>query len=170
MMCTVRALPTYDEAAALPGVPRRPVPAAYGDSNGHMNVRHYLGTFDDAEWELFGPHGLDTEASHGGGLFALEQYLTYRREVLVGAEVSVHLRVVGRDERMLHLVSYLLDHDEGRVAASMEALEAYVDHGTRRLAPFPAPAAAELDRLAAEHRALPWRPDLSGAMALRGAR
>ncbi len=170
MMCTVRALPTYDEAARLPGAPRRRVGEELGDSNGHMNVRHYLGTFDDAEWELFGPHGLDTDATYGGGLFALEQFLTYRREVLVGAEVSVHVRVLARAERMLHLVSYLLDHEHARVAASMEALEAYVDHGTRRLAPFPAPAAAELDRLVHEQSRLPWTPQLSGAIELKQTR
>ncbi|GAB3991112.1 thioesterase family protein [Nocardioides marmoraquaticus] len=166
----MRALPSYEEALALPSGPRLRVPAERVDTNGHLNVRHYLGTFDDAEWTLFEDLGLAADGAGGGNVFALEQYLTYRREVLVGAEVSVHLRVVGRDERMLHLVTYLLDHGERRVAASLEGLEAYVDHGTRRMAAFPDDVAAALNRWASEHAALAWSPELSGAMGLRGAR
>ena len=76
-------------------------------------------------------------------MFALEQFLTYRREVLVGDEVAVHLRLLDREPRMLHLVSYLVNHTRGEVAASMESLEAYVDYGTRRMSPVPrAPRAA----------------------------
>ena len=85
-------------------------------------------------------------------------------------ETDLLVRVVARDERMLHLVTYLLDHGERHVAASLEGLEAYVDHSTRRMAPFPGPVGAALDRWAAEHAALPWAPRLSGAMGLRGPR
>lgn len=169
MMRPVRALPSYDEALGLPAGPRRVVPAEHADGNGHLNVRHYLGAFDDAEWELWEGLGLPADGSTGGNVFALEQYLTYRREVLVGAEVSVHVRVVGRDARMLHVVSYLLDHDQRHVAASLEALEAYVDHTTRRMAPLPDEVGTALDGWAAEHAVLPWAPELSGAMGLRVA-
>lgn len=170
MMWSVRALPSYEEALALPSGPRVRVPAEQTDTNGHLNVRHYLGTFDDAEWTLFEDLGLAADGRGGGNVFALEQYLTYRREVLAGAEVSVHVRVVARDERMLHLVTYLVDHGEQHVAASLEGLEAYVDHASRRMAPFPGPVGAALDRWAGEHALLPWTPELSGAMGLRGAR
>ena len=69
-------------------------------------------------------------------MFALEQHLTYRREVLVGDEVAVHLRLLARSEKLVHLVSYLVNHTRQEVAASMEALEAYVAYDTRRAAPF----------------------------------
>lgn len=170
MMYAVRPLPTYAEALDLPGAPRVPVAEGQADSNDHMNVRHYLATFDDAEWLLFGGIGLDEQASSGGNVFALEQHLSYRREVLVGQQVSVHLRVVGRDARMLHLVSYLLNHDTGEVAASLESLEAYVDHGTRRVAAFPETVGAALDDWAAAHAELDWTPALSGCIAMKGDR
>lgn len=169
MMSTVRPLPTYAEASALPSAPAIRVGPETADANGHLNVRHYLATFDDAEWLLFAELGLDESGSSGGNVFALEQLLSYRREVLVGQEVSVHLRVVGHDARMLHVVSYLLNHDTREVAASIEGLEAYVDHTSRRMAPFPDDVAAALDRWAREHAALPWSPVLSGAIALKGA-
>lgn len=166
MMSLVRALPTYDETTALPGTPPTEVSPAVVDANGHMNVRHYLATLDDAEWVLLEQVGLDAAGSTGGNVFALEQHLTYRREVTAGQQVSVHLRILGRDHRMVHLVSYLVVHDAQEVAASLESLDAYVDHTTRRMSPFPVEVAAGLDRWIADHRALPWTPELSGALAL----
>ncbi len=168
----MRALPTYDEATGLPAAPSRRVPEEYGDGNGHLNVRHYLGILDDAEWIVFDEFGAGNEASEAGigGMFALEQFLTYRREVLVGDEVAVHLRLLAREPRMLHLVSYLVNRTRGEVAASMESLEAYVDYGTRRMSPFPEAAGLRLDELIAQNAALPWQPELTGAIALPGTK
>jgi hypothetical protein len=47
-----RSFPTYDNALALPGAHARVVPAEFGDGNGHLNVRHYLGIFDDVALAL----------------------------------------------------------------------------------------------------------------------
>ncbi|MEZ5095791.1 MAG: thioesterase family protein [Nocardioides sp.] len=167
-MARTRALPSYDEVVALPRGHRVTVPPEHGDPNGHLNVRHYLGLFDDAEWVVFEGVDLGSDlAERGvGGIFALEQHLTYRREVLVGDEVSVHLRFVGRTEQLMHLVSYLANHTRREVAASMEALDGYVDFGTRRLAPVPQPQASGLDRLLEQAAGLPWTPALSGSISL----
>lgn len=164
-----RPLPSYDDVLVLPAAPTRVVPAEFGDGNGHLNVRHYLGIFDDAEWALFDAIGAGTEASAAGtgGMFALEQFLTYRREVLVGDEVAVHLRLLARSEKVIHFVSYLVNRTRREVAASMEALEAYVAYETRRVSPF-SPAAREvLDDWIASQASLP-APALSGAISLGG--
>lgn len=167
-MPRMRTLPTYDDAVLLPGGSRLAVPADYGDLNGHLNVRNYVAIYDDAEWEIFGGMGIGAvEAAAGiGGVFALEQCLTYRREVLVGEEVSSHVRVITRRGALLHAVSYLLNHTRGEVAGSMEALEGWVSFESRRLTPFPDRAAEALDALAAEAAALPWQPQLSGSIRL----
>ena len=164
---TRRWLPSYVDVLALPAAPIRVVPKEFGDGNGHLNVRNYLGILDDAEWTLFDAFGAGNKASTAGigGMFALEQYLTYRHEVLVGAEVAVHVRLVARTEKLLHLVSYLVDHDQQQVAASMEALEAFVGYDTRRATPFGEHAAAVLDDWIHRGRGLP-PPELSGAMSL----
>ncbi len=164
----MRALPTYDEVRQLPCGPRMTVPKEWGDSNGHLNVRHHLGIFDDGEWAIFEALGLGEEhAREGiGGIFALEQHLTYRREVLVGDEVSVHLRLVSRDERLLHLVSYLANHSRAEVAGSMEALNGYVDLKTRRLAAFPAASTIGLDAHITNAGLLAWQPELSGSITI----
>jgi acyl-CoA thioester hydrolase len=166
----MRLLPSYDQVLGLPSGPRAPVPEAYADSNGHLNVRHHLALYDDAEWAIYEPVDLgEAHALAGlGGVFALEQHVTYRREVLVGEDVAVHVRLLARAERLLHLVSYLVNHSRREVAGSLEALEGYVDLHTRRLAPIPAPAAAALDTMVADAEALGWRPELSGSMTLVG--
>lgn len=166
----MRALPSYDEATALRAAPPVVVPEEYADANGHLNVRHHLALYDDAEWSLFDEFGAGSRAAEEGvgGMFALEQHLTYRREVVVGDEVAVQVRMLARDERSLHLVSYLVNLTRGEVAGSMEALEGYVSYATRRLTPWPATSADVLDGWIARDRALPWRPELSGSLAVRG--
>lgn len=162
----MRALPTYDEIQSLPAGHPTVVGDDLADENGHLNVRHYLALYDDAEWVVFGTLDLgDEHAAAGlGGMFALEQHLTYRREVLAGDQVTVRMRLVARTPRMLHLVSYLANDTRREVAGSMEALDAYVDFATRRLSPFPTTGAAGLDRLLADAAALPWSPELSGSI------
>lgn len=162
------ALPTYDQVAGLPAGPTITIPPDFGDANGHLNVRHYLGLFDDAEWALFEPLGLGAEhAAQGiGGVFALEQHLTYRREVGIGDVVQVHLRFLRRSESLVHFVSYLRSETRREVAAGMEALDGYVDFTTRRLAPIPEPAGRQLDAMIAEAAALDWQPSLSGSISL----
>jgi acyl-CoA thioesterase FadM len=164
---SARPLPSYDEVLVLPAAPKRVVPEDFGDGNGHLNVRHYLGILDDAEWVLFDDFGAGSEASSAGtgGMFALEQVLTYRREVLVGDEVAVHVRLLARSEKLIHLVSYLVNHTRREVAASMEALEAFVAYETRRTTPFSPAAQQVLDSWIAQQADLP-APALSGAISL----
>ena len=35
--------PTYQQLDALPAYVQQPVPTAFEDANGHLNVRHYTG-------------------------------------------------------------------------------------------------------------------------------
>ncbi len=162
-----RPLPSYDEVLVLPAAPTRTVPTEFGDGNGHLNVRHYLGIFDDAEWALFDEFGAGNEASEAGigGMFALEQHLSYRREVLVGDVVAVHVRLLARSEKLVHFVSYLANHTRSEVSASMEALEAFVAYDSRQVSPFSADAQQVLDRWIEQQAGMP-APALSGSISL----
>lgn len=161
-------MPSLDHVLALPRTLTRTVTEENADANGHLNVRHYVGLFDDAEWELYDGMGMGAAAAQlgAGGVFMLEQHVTYRREVLVGEEVAVHTRVLDRSDKVLHAIAYLVNVSRGEVAAAMEGLECWVDFTTRRSSPFPAEGAAALDRLIAEAAALDWMPELSGALTL----
>ena len=168
----MRALPTYDQARMLPQALARTVTEANADANGHMNVRHYVGIFDDAEWAYYDGMGMGYAAAQEGtgGIFMLEQHLTYRREVLVGEETSVHVRMLARTDKVLHSIAYLLNHTRHEVAAAMEGLECWVDYDTRRISPFPRQGAVALDELIAEAAALDWVLELSGALTLAKSR
>ncbi len=165
----MRQLPSYDETLSLPTGNPTTVTADLCDENGHLNVRHYLGIYDDGEWTVFGSAGLgDEHAALGhGGIFALEQHVTYRREVLLDQQVTVRLRLLERTDRMLHLVSYLTNDTLREVAGSLEGLYGYVDFDARRLSAFPEAGASALDVHVAEARRLPWQPELAGIFTPR---
>ncbi len=163
-------LPSYADVVALPGSRRRQVPAEFGDANGHMNVRYYLALYDDAEWEIFERMGLGAEHARTDrrGMFALEQHLMYAREVDVAAEVSVHMRLLARSAKVLHLVNYLADHTRGQVAGWIEVIDGYADLDTRRLTQFHSgPGRSALDARLAADRALTWPAATSGCLAVR---
>ena len=141
----MRALPTYDQARMLPQALARTVTEANADANGHMNVRHYVGIFDDAEWAYYDGMGMGYAAAQEGtgGIFMLEQHLTYRREVLVGEETSVDLPGIGSST-----AEVATQAAAGRVPDRIVAL----------------------DELIAEAAALDSVPELSGALTLAKSR
>lgn len=145
------------------------VPPDFEDFNGHMNIAHYLTT---ASWGVeyaYRDAGLaeDRHVVDGLGTFTAEQHLIYRSEVLVGSDVSVRVRFVGRSERALHVQAYLLDDTNRRLSYTMEIVSLHIDFATRRTTPWPAGVAATLDARVAEHADLPWAAPLSGSMAVR---
>ena len=64
------------------------------DHMGHLNVAHYVGKFDEATWTLFAGVGLTAGhfRQNNRGMAALEQHLTYSRELLAGEIVVVRSR------------------------------------------------------------------------------
>ena len=66
------------------------------DHIGHMNVMWYSGNFDEATWQLLAKLGL-TRAhfrEHGTGMAAVEQNITYKRELHAGDIVTVRSSVL----------------------------------------------------------------------------
>src|SRR4051794_13619979 len=62
------------------------------DHMGHMNVMWYVGKFDEATWNLFASFGVTASflRKNHRGMAAVQQNITYRRELLAGDIVSVH--------------------------------------------------------------------------------
>lgn len=164
----MRALPTFDQVLDLPLALSRVITTEYADDNGHMNVRHYVGIFDDAEWEFYDQMGMGYAAAQQGmgGVFMLEQQVTYRREVLVGDEVAVHVRVLERTDKVMHSIAYLINHTRREVSAAMEGLECWVGYDSRRISAFPAEGGQALDRLIEQAAELDWQPELCGSLDL----
>jgi acyl-CoA thioester hydrolase len=161
--------PTYDQLVALPAYAEQPVPVAFEDVNGHLNVRHYTGIasegLDESLVALGIPQNWPVAAGHA--CFSAEHHLTYLSELRTGDAMSARVRLLGRSERAAHALVYLLDDTHRQLSYVMEEIFLHIDMSTRRTAPWPADVAANLDRRVAEDAALPWPVETSGCLGLR---
>lgn len=161
-------LPSADQVLALPAELSCVVPAEFEDTNGHMNIRHYFDLQTRAVARLFERIGYTL--GEGGpriGPFTLEQHLRYHREVLVGHEVSAHLRLVGRTDRLLHGMAFLVSRTEDTLANTFEFVLGNVGLDERRLTPFAASAADAVDREIEQHHHLDWEVPVFSTTGLR---
>jgi len=149
-----------------PPLVRLTVPEAYRDSNGHMNVRWYLAIFDDASDVLHDEMGLTQEyhREHGSGTFDLEHHIQYLSEVMPGEQVAVYVRYAGGSAKRLHYVMFLVNESRGKLAATLECLNAFADLKVRRTAPWPSQAAARIAAGVAVSDGLDWPAPLSGSI------
>jgi acyl-CoA thioester hydrolase len=160
--------PTYEQLAALPAYAEQPVPVAFEDVNGHLNVRHYTGIASEGLDESLVEQGIPPNwPARGHACFSAEHHLTYLAELRTGDRMSARVRLLGRAERAAHAMVYLLDESHQRLSFVMEEIFLHIDMGTRRTAAWPEDVAAALDRRIADEAGLPWEPSVSGSMKLR---
>jgi acyl-CoA thioesterase FadM len=160
--------PTYEQLAELPAYAEQPVPIAFEDANGHLNVRHYTGIASEGLDESLVHQGIPRNwPALGHAVFSAEHHLTYLAEMRTGDRMSTRVRLLGRSERAGHVLVYLLDESHQRLSFVMEEIFLHIDMETRRTAPWPEDVAARLDQRIAEQAELPWEPDVSGSLALR---
>ncbi len=160
--------PSYSQLVDLPAWAEQPVPVAFEDANGHLNVRHYTGIasegLDESLVELGIPQNWPAD---GHACFSAEHHLLYLAELRTGDKMSARVRLLGRSERAAHVLVYLLDDTHERISYVMEEVFLHIDMETRRTAPWPDDVAAALDARIAEHAALPFEAAVSGSMQLR---
>jgi acyl-CoA thioester hydrolase len=127
------------------------------DHNGHMNVAYYTLVFDHAVDAFFDYCGVGAayRDRDGGSTFAVEQHITYNREVLEGDEVRCETRLLGFDEKRLHYYHEMYHVADGYLAATTEFLSLHVDLSTRRVAPMPETVLDRLADILKSHEALP---------------
>ena len=166
---TSTAHPSFAQLVDLPAYAEQPVPVAFEDNNGHLNVRHYLGIGSEGLDESLVDLGIpmDWPLREGHACFAAEHHVTYLHELRTGDRMSVRVRLLGRSERAAHALVYILDETHERVSAVFEEIFLHIDLSDRRTAPWPADVAANLDARIAEDADLPWAPDVSGSLSLR---
>jgi len=134
-----------------------------------MNVRFYL------EYTALGTAGLVEEigitdayrAERRMGLFTAEHHLRYYSELHEGDKLSVHVRVLDRGERSVHMMAFLLDRTRGRLSNTLELTVVHVDMDTRRPVPMPDDIAEAFDALVKASHALSWPTTACGAMGVR---
>lgn len=162
-------LPTVDDLLSLEPVHRVVAPRDWEDLNGHVTVTACFDFHIQAVVRAIGDLGWSEGYMRrtGSSVFTVEQHLNFYDEVMTGHEISGHVRLLDRNERMFHAISILVDHTTGRVANTLELIDAHVDLTTRRTVPFTEDMPRMLDDMLARHRALPWSVPLNTGMGLR---
>jgi acyl-CoA thioester hydrolase len=103
-----------------------------------MNIMWYVGKFDEATWNLFARVGLTPSylRESGRGMAAVQQNITYRRELLAGDIVEIKSSLLEIRERSIRFRHEMRNAETGEVAAVCEITGVHMDREARKSAPF----------------------------------
>jgi acyl-CoA thioester hydrolase len=108
------------------------------DQVGHMNVMWYVGKFDEATWQLFNALGLSPSylKTADRGMAAVDQQISYRRELLAGAVVTVSSRVLDVKEKSILFTHEMVNDETGEIAAVTTIKAVHLDKKIRKSCAF----------------------------------
>jgi acyl-CoA thioester hydrolase len=109
------------------------------DHMGHMNVMWYVGKFDEATWNLFAEMGITAAflKEHHRGMAAVQQNITYKRELLVGSTVAVRSAFLEVRDKVARFVHEMRNAHTGEISAVCVLTGVHMDARTRKSVPFP---------------------------------
>ena len=109
------------------------------DHMGHMNVMWYVGKFDEATWAYFASLGLTPAKlrDNARGMAALEQNLTYKREVLPGDTLEIYTSTVEIKDKTVRFNHEMIDCETGEVVSICELLAVHMDTNARKAIALP---------------------------------
>lgn len=104
------------------------------DHMGHMNVMHYVGKFDQATWNLFSSIGLTGQyfKEQQRGMVALEQNITYSKEVLIGDCIYVESIINSISEKVLKLTHKMYLYPTKELVAKTTIVGLHIDTVKRK--------------------------------------
>ena len=110
------------------------------DHMGHMNVMWYVGKFDEATWNLFAMLGVTAQflKDNGRGMAAVQQNITYKRELHAGDTIIVRSAFVEVREKLAKFVHEMRHAVTGELSAVCVLTGVHIDTQTRKSCPFPA--------------------------------
>ena len=108
------------------------------DHVGHMNVMWYVGKFDEATWNLFARIGLTPSylRESGRGMAAVQQNISYRRELLAGDIVEVRSILLEVRDKVIRFVHEMRNAETGEIAATCELTGVHMDRRARKSVAF----------------------------------
>src|SRR5258706_15838612 len=108
------------------------------DHVGHMNIMWYVGKFDEANWNLFARIGLTPTylRETGRGMAAVQQNITYKRELLAGDIVEVKSVLLEIRDRSIRFRHEMRNAETGEGAAVCEITGVHMDRHARKSTPF----------------------------------
>ena len=109
------------------------------DQVGHLNVAFYVAKFDEATWNLFAEIGMDGTyfRERRGGMGAVDQKLTYSRELYPGDCVVVTTSVVELGPRKITFRHDMKERLSNETAATCTITAVHIQPEVRKAAPFP---------------------------------
>jgi len=110
------------------------------DHMGHMNVMWYVGKFDEATWNLFAEMGMtrDYLANNRRAMAAVQQDISYKRELLSGDVVAVRSGLLEMRDKVARFVHEMRQAHTGEVAADCVLTAVHMDSSARKSTAFPA--------------------------------
>jgi acyl-CoA thioester hydrolase len=123
------------------------------DHMGHMNVMWYVGKFDEATWNLFAAMGVTAAflRENRRGMAAVQQNITYRRELVAGDTVLVRSAFLEVREKLARFVHEMRHGETGELAAYCMLTGVYIDTDARKSCPFPSDILARGKSLVREY-------------------
>ena len=109
------------------------------DHMGHMNVAAYVEKFDNATWNFMTDRGLTRSylEAHGIGLAAINQNITYKRELCAGDVMTIRSELLELAGKKIRFRSVMFNGETGEEAAEIEQLAVCLDTNLRRSRDFP---------------------------------
>lgn len=109
------------------------------DQMGHMNVMWYVSKFDEGTWQLLGMIGVTPAymERHQWGVAAVEQKLTYQRELRAGDRVTVRSGILEIRGKVIRFYHEMRNDGTGEVAATALLTGVHMDTAQRKSCPFP---------------------------------
>ena len=109
------------------------------DHMGHMNVMWYVSKFDEATWNLFAEVGVSAAflRDKKRAMAAVQQNITYKRELLSGDVVAVRSGMLEMREKVATFVHEMRHAQSGEVSAICVLTAVHMDSQARKSAAFP---------------------------------
>lgn len=109
------------------------------DHISHMNVMWYVGKFDEATWNLLALAGITPGYLRKSqrGMAAVEQKITYKRELRAGDLVTIRSGLLEMREKVIRFVHEMRNDETQEVSSIAVMTGVHMDTETRRACPFP---------------------------------
>ena len=127
------------------------------DHMNHMNVMWYVGKFDEATWNLMSRLGMSAAflRKHHRGMAAVDQRISYQRELHAGDTVAVSTGMVSVTEKKLVFFHEMRNADTEEVSAVTLLTGVHFDSRARKACALPDAVRARARKLLVAHD-LPW--------------
>jgi acyl-CoA thioester hydrolase len=131
---------------------RGAVYASHCDHIGHMNIASYGAKFDEATWVLFCELGLTPSYLRGPshGMAAVQQTITYRKELFAGDVIEIRSQVLEVAERRLKFRHEMRNIETGELSATSEINGVHLDKKAHKSCEFPAAVRAAAEAMMAD--------------------